>query len=321
MQKAIETLKYIPDQQSPADHRRQLATARAILTIIAPRDEKLASRVTDILTSISEHDSTAERNLNADALVNEALAIVDRDPQRAAALGAQSLRVGRPTIIAALLWKLRSRDPKLADGLFLQAVAVVSETYDADLFSPLLRVAFPTLDGLGSTPAAPPDPLRAQLLLAVAADFRHSMMTTDSQAALCSSTGPLIFMIAPLLPEFDRLLPVEQSSSVRQLIRGCQSGLSPIAQQRVEDAQRNVPLKTVDDFVNAADKAKDPRAKTVLQMRAAQLAVRQKDFDRAISIIDEMDDDARKFFNGGWEGWRWEWASLCALDYLKREDF
>ncbi len=320
MRKAIEILEYIPEQQSPADRSRRLATARTMLSIIAPRDEKLGRRVTEMIFSSSEHDSSAERKLNADALVEEALAIVDRDPQRATALGAESLRVGRSSLIAALLWELRSRDAKLADDLFMQSVAAVRDTYDLDFFSPLLRVAFPILSGQGPKAPAPPDAIRFQLLLAVAAYFEHILTTTEA-SSLCSASAAMISMIAPVLPEFDRLLPPAQSSSVHQLIVGCQSGLSPIVQERVEDAQRNVPLKTVDDFLNAADKAKYPKAKTVLQLRAAQLAVRQKDFDRAISIIDEMDDDARKFLNGAWEGWRSEWAVRSALDHITHDDF
>ena len=318
MEKAIETVEYIPDQ-SPDDHTRRLATARIILSIIAHRDEKLGRRVKEIIAASSEHDSNEERSKNADALVEEALAIVDRDPQRAALLGAESLRVGRPTMLAGLLWSLRTRDPKLADALFSQAVAVVQESYDGYLFPSLLRVAFPSLTEEPSLPV-PPDQLRAQLLLAAAAYVRSAMISSDSQGALCSSTAGLIYLTAPLLPEFDRLLPLEQSSTVRQLIAGCQSRLSPMMQQQVEDGQRNTPPKTVDDFLDAADKAKDSKAKTVLQARAAQLAAQHKDFERAIKIIDGMDDDARKFMAGTWEAWRLEWATAAALDHLKHDD-
>lgn len=320
MRQAVETLEYTPEGETPVDRSRRLATARTILKFIAGRDEKLGRRVKDVFVSTSERDSGTERNLNADALIEEALAIIDRDPQRAAVLGAESLRVGQATLLSSLLWRLRSRDPKLADGLFVQAVAVVSETNDDLLLNSLLRVAFPILVHEPSL-SVPPDPLRAQLLLAVAAYFRNAMITPESQGGSCSSKAvSLLFVIAPLQPEFDRLLPAEQSTSVRQFIMRCTEGLGSFSKQYVENEQRDNSRMTVEDFIEAANKATDARMKTMLLAQGAQLAVSRKDFDRAITILDGMDDDSRKFMGGTWEAWRWDWAVKSALEHLKHED-
>ena len=319
MEKAIETVEYIPDQD-PDDHSRRLATARTVLSIIAPHDDKLGRRVRDIIASSSARDSDKERNKNADALVEEALAIVDRDPQRAALLGAESLRVGRSTILRSLLWSLRSRDPKLADALFMQALAVLGEKPDISFLTSLLMDAFPSLVSLEPSLPAPPDPLRSQLLLVVAAYFRNAMIAADSPATLCSSNAGFISVLSPLLPEFDSMLPLEQSISVRQLIVGCLPRLGPLAQEQAENAQRNSPLKTVDDFLAAADNARDTKVRTVLQSRAARLAAQQKNLERAIKIMDGMDDDARKFMEGTWEEFRWDLAVQAALDHLKHDD-
>lgn len=320
MRQAIEILEYVPDGENAADRSQRLATARSILKFIAGRDENLGRRVKAVFVSTSERDSGTERNLNADALIEEALAIIDRDPQRAAVLGAESLRVGQATLLSSLLWRLRSRDPKLADGLFAQAVAMIPETNDDALLNSLLRVAFPILVQQASL-SVPPDPLRAQLLLAVAAYFRNAMAAADSQVGPCSEkAASLIFVTAPLLPEFDRLLPAEQSTSVRQFILRCTEGLGTFGKQYVENEQRDASHMTVDDFIEAADKAKEARMKTLLLAHGAQLAVSQKDFDRGIAIIDGMDDDSRKFMGGTWEAWRWDWAVKSALDHLKHED-
>ena len=320
MRQAVEILEYIPDGETAADRSRRLATARSILKFIAGRDEKLGRRVKDIFVSTSERDSGTERNLNADALIEEALAIVDRDPQRAAVLGAESLRVGQGTLLSSLLWRLRSRDPKLADGLFAQAVAVIPESNDGVLLNSLLQVAFPILVQEPSL-SVPPDQLRAHLLSAVAAYFRNAMIMTDSQGGSCSSKAvSLLFVIAPLEPEFDRLLPAEQSTAVRQFAMRCTEGLGSFSKQYVENEQRDTSHMTVEDFIDAADKAKDERMKTMLLAQGAQLAVRQKDFDRAIAILDGMNDDSRKFMGGTWEAWRWDWAVKSALDHLKHED-
>ncbi len=323
MQKAVEGVEYVPNRENAADRSQRLAAARILLSIIAPRDKKLALRLTKVFTLDAERASSAERSMNADALIEEALAVLDSDPQRAAALGAASLSAGRPTLIAALLWKLRSRDPKLADALFRQAVTSVREKYDEDLSFSLMRVAFPTIDEPESKAPTPPDSLRAELLQVVVAYFQHTLATTDGQAAFCSSHSSTIYHIAPLLPQFNRLLPPEQAASMRQWMTGCQPSLPSMTQQRIDDVQRNSSPKTIDEFLDAADKAKGSTSKTVLQASAAQLAVQQKNFDRAISILDNMDDETRKFLNeanGTWKWWRLEWAASSALDHLKRAD-
>lgn len=324
MQKAVEGVEYVPNRENAADRSQRLAAARVLLSIIAPRDKKLGLRLTEVFTLDAERASSAERNMNADALIEEALAIVDRDPQRAAALGAASLRAGRPTSITALLWKLRSRDPKLADALFRQAVTSARETYDRDLSLSLIRVAFPASEEPPESEIpAPPDSLRAELLQVVVAYFQHTLTTTDGQEAFCSSNGSTIYRIAPLLPQFDRLLPPEQAASMRQWMVSCQSTLPSVTQQRIDNAQRNSTPKTVDDFLDAADKAKDSNSKTIFQARAAQLAASQKNFDRAIGILDGMDNETRKFLNesgGTWNWWRQEWAGASALDHFKHSD-
>jgi len=318
MQKAIETVAYIPDQD-PDEHTRRTATARIILKIISARDEKLGRRVKEIIAASQEHDSNKDRDRNADALMDEALALVESDPQRAALLGAESLRVGRPRMLFSLLWRLHSRNPKLSDALFMQGVAVVREKFNDDILVSLLRFAFPVLVEIEPSEPALSDPLRAQVLLLVASHFRNTMMGAESKAAQCSSIMGFIYTTAPLLTEFERLLPAEESSLVRQLLVDCQSRDS-IVRQRVEDAQNGTPLKTVDDLLKAAEKARDMKARTLLQLRAAQLAAHQDEFERANKILDDMDDEARKFLEGSWEAFRWEWGVAAALDHLKHDD-
>jgi hypothetical protein len=320
IKKSIEIVEYMPDEHDATEHLQRLATAREILKIGGPRDEDLGRTLKDILTSDAGNGSTTENNLSADALIETALAIVKSDPQRAEELGVESLRIGHPTMLAGLLWELRRRDTKLADHLFMQGVIAVRETYDYALFSSLLRVAFPVLDGAGPAAPAPPDLLRSQLAQAVVLYLQQVRGSTNEPAALCSQTASFLIVIVPLRNEFDRFLPPAQSAFMRQSITACQSSLGSIGEQRVEESQRE-PLKTVEDFLASADRAKSPNAKTVLQVGAAQLAVHQRNIDRALSILDAMDTEARIFLNGAWEKWRSEWAALSALEHLKNDDF
>lgn len=317
---AVETVESSTNQESPADLRRRLARARSLLTLVAPLDHKLAARLTVLLTADSESTTEAERGINADALIEAAIAVVDNDSKRAAEMGAASLRIGRPTRLAALLWKLRKRDATLADALFRQALAIARASQDANLLSSLKLALFSELDNpADSSKSNPLDPLRAELLQVFAEYLQKDLNSSNDQTASCSSSWPMIAMIGPLLPQFYRLLPL-QAVGVRQLIIGCRPSLSPLARQQTDCADNNLSPQTVDDLLKAADDAADLKVKTVYQFRAAQLLVRQEAFDRAVSILESMDSDARKFMGGSWEAYRWEWAAFAAFAHFKRQD-
>jgi hypothetical protein len=96
--------------------------------------------------------------------------------------------------------------------------------------------------------------------------------------------------------------------------------LSPLAQQRLDEAVREQPLKTVDDLLKEGDDAQDSKVRTVYQYRAASLATQQNDFDRALKILDSMSTESREFMGGTWEGYRWDWAAIAALHHLKSGD-
>jgi hypothetical protein len=128
----------------------------------------------------------------------------------------------------------------------------------------------------------------------------------------------VVSLIAPILAEFDRLLP-QQAGVARQSVNQCQA-LSPLAQQILDDAVRDQPLKTVDDLLKAADDTQDMKVRTVFQFRAASLAKQQDDFDRALKILDSMSTESREFMGGSWEAYRWDWAALSALSHFKSGD-
>jgi hypothetical protein len=319
VQKAVEIVESSPASESPADLRRRLAVARSLLSLIAPRDQKLAARITSLLTSNAEHGADTERGANADALVRAALAVLETDPKRATELGMASLRAGHPTMLAFLLWELRVRDSPLDDALFREAMAVVRATQDLDLLNALKRVAFPELDGPVEDPKLLlPDTIRGELLRVFAESLQKAFSSANRVEVFCSSSGPLIMMAGSLLPQFDRLLPL-QAGGVRQFVTGCQSRLHPLVRMEIDNLRGNASL-SVEDLLKAAADANDFQVKAVYQLRAGELAVRKKSFDRAVSILDSMDNDGHKFLSGIWQGYRWEWAAYAAFEHFQRQD-
>jgi hypothetical protein len=315
MLKPIEIVEGVPNKENPDERRQRLGTVRLLLKIVAPLDQKLSARLVAILTEDAEQEAKSAPTANTDGLIEAAIFLVDKDPPRAAELGAIALRVGRPTQITWLIFKLRAKDPRLADTLFGQTIAAVRQSLDSALLYSLTEVAFTDSIYPGANSAAPRDDLRTELLKLDVVYLQANPIDAENRASICISIASFI---VPVLAEFDRLLP-QQAGIVRQSLNQCQS-LSPLAQQRVDEARRDQPLKTVDDLLKAADDAQDSKVRTIYEYRAAVLAKEKNDFDRALKILDSMSTESREFGGGTWEAYRWDWAATSALRHLKSGD-
>jgi hypothetical protein len=314
--KPIEMVEAVPNKENADERRQRLTTVRLLLKIVAPLDQKLSTRLVGILTQDAEQIAKTERAANADGLIEAAISLVDIDPKRAAELGAVALSVGPPTEIQWLIFRLRPKDPKLSDALFAQTLAVARQTLDTVLLNSLAHAAFPESRTVGARPTLPmPDPLKAELLRVYIAYLQANQINAANRNSVCMI---VVSLIAPILAEFDRLLP-QQAGVARQSVNQCQA-LSPLAQQILDDAVRDQPLKTVDDLLKAADDTQDMKVRTVFQFRAASLAKQQDDFDRALKILDSMSTESREFMGGSWEAYRWDWAALSALSHFKSGD-
>jgi hypothetical protein len=313
--KSTEIVEAVPNRENPAERNLRLATARLLLNIVAPLDQKLSKRLIVILSEDAERVGEAERRENAEGLVEAAISIVDKDPQRAAKLGAIALRVGRPTPIAWLILRLRSRDVKLGDALFAQTIEVARQTLDAELINSLSHSIFLESMQPGAAIPALPDEMRSELLKLDLTFLQANPINAENRDRVCMG---VISFIAPVLGHFERLLP-QQAPIARQSINLCHSQF-PLAQQRIDEALNNQPLNTVEALLKAGDEVEDLKVRTVYQYRAAALAREKNDFERALKIMDSISTEGREFMNGAWENFRVEWAVQSALGYYKSGD-
>ena len=309
---AIEVVEQVPNKEKPEEREVRLQTARVIVTIVTPLDQKLADRVLTFLAS--DKSTYNEHSAAANALIDAAVAVVQKDPKRAAALGAMALRTGNPdNNIQDLLFPLRVRDPKLADSLFVQALALLKQDPASRLGNSLMFVAFPAQRGVGTDIPVPPDPLRAELL-----QFYMTLLNpanVENPNSICGAVS----WLSPLFGEFERLLP-QQMPIVRQAISRCQS-VSPLLQQQIDDNTRQEPLNTVEAFLKAAGDAKDMQVRTVYKSRAANLAGENNDYELAIKILEDMTKEEREFMGEAWESFRWNWAADGAVEHYKNGRF
>lgn len=315
MLKPIEIVETVPSMENHSERSERLSTARLLLTIVAPLDQKLSQRLIVVLSGGAEHLEDAERSSSAEGLVEAALTLVEKDPQRAAQLGALALQMGHPVDIAFLIYRLRDKDAGLADALFAQTLQAARQTMDSHLINSLTQHFFTELLHPDVHFPPSPDNLRTQLLRLDIDYLQANPINEQNQSTICLS---VVSFIAPVLSQFDRLLP-EQAGIARQSVSLCQS-TSPLIRQRVDDALRDQPLNTVDDLLKAADDAQDIKVRTVYLYRAAALAKQQNDIDRALKILDSMSAESRDFMGEAWKTYRWQWAALSAIQHFKNGD-
>ncbi|HET8671265.1 MAG TPA: hypothetical protein VFM05_11735, partial [Candidatus Saccharimonadales bacterium] len=304
--RAVAVVEAVPNREGSDERRQRLDTARGLLQIIAPLDSEISKKLIPILDERGEEEARNERETNADAIIQAAISLVDKNPERAAEMGALALRIGIPGDIASLIFALRGKDTRLSEALFSQALAAARQTLTPQLLHSLTRAAFPTESQIKTKPPELPDPLRRELLRL---HIAYLEATPKDRNSIC---GGVISFILPVVAQIDRLLP-EQGAFARQSVNRCQS-VSPLAQQRIDDSLRQQPLHTIDDFLKAADDAHDLKVRTVYQYRAAALAKEKKDYNRALKILDSMSKEAREFMDGSWEAYRWEWAARSAIN-------
>ena len=315
LSKAIEIVETVPNKENPTERNDRLAAARFILRLVAPLDQRLTTRLTGVLRTSVERSTEDERKDNAEQLIVAAETLAEKDAKRAFDIGRLALQIGEPTNLDSLLRVLRRIDPKLSDGLFVEALAIARATSSEPLIYTLTRTAFPVQMLKVETVAAPADNLRRDLLQLNLAWLRSNQITADNRNTKC---GGIIAFILPVVAEFDRLL-AQQAATAHQAISQCQS-LSPLADQLLDDNLREQPLSTVDDILKAAADAEDVKVRAVFHYRAGALAVSQKDHERALKILDSMSEEERQFMGEAWISYRWHWAGLAAIEALKRGD-
>jgi len=315
--KAIAAVESVPNKENPSERNQRLSTARLLINIVAPLDQKLSKRLAAVLSDDAEHMADAERRANAEGLIEAGMSLVDKDPQRAAELGALALRIGPSPQIVWLISRLRHKDAGLADALYAQTIAIAQQTMNQELLNSLAQMTFPESMQPGVQAGGLPDELKIELLRLDIAFLQANPISAENRGTICTSVTAFI---APVLIHFDRLLP-QQAAFARQSVNQCQSSTSPLIRQRAEDALRDQPIKTVDDLLKAAEDAQNVKVSTLYLYRAAALAKEQKDLDRALKILDGMTVEARELMGGSWEAYRWQWGTLSALSHFKSGDF
>lgn len=312
VERAIEVVESAPNKEGATEYAQRLNAARNLLVILGAQDKALSARLNKVINVTAEAAVPGGGGENAKAKAEAGLAVIESDPRRAMQFGLASLRAGGSYKLASLLWRLRKRDVSLSDTLFMEIItAARARNYDWDLLATLPAVAF---EG-----PSPSDTLRGTFLGVLAEGLLRASVSAHEQSAICQ----LASIAAPLLPEFQRLVP-QQSGMVRAQVAVCQSHLDANRRGEVGDSLREQPLNTVEDLLEAAGKASDVGRRVTYRNRAAYMAFGEQKYEHAITILDGFSSEERELANktvrGGWDSWRASFASLAAIAHLKRGD-
>jgi hypothetical protein len=313
LKESVSLLESEWGQANPID-LEGIETVRLVARRIYPLDQTLSSRTLAILESsaVSPTDAQARSEI-ARVLADAGQVVVDRDTQRAFDLGTASLRLGYSHEFSSLLSALISRDARLGTELFMQAISVARSRNEPNLFMSLMAIGFSPESTSG--PSKLPGPLQQTLAMTSVNALFGTAMAGDYSSDSCR----FAWTLAPYLNDIGRLMP-EQFPLFRESISRCQSGLQSLAREKVKDALGDQTPKTVEDYLKAAENESDPSARAMNQVRAARLAERQKNYDRAISIADDISEEARAIMNGNWETLRRDLALKAALSSISADD-
>lgn len=172
-----------PDGEKADERAARLKTTRSLMVILGSQDKALSARLNKVVAAASEAAAQLGDAETAKAKAEAGLAVLDSDPQRALQFGLASLRPGGSYKLASLLWRLRKREVKLSDTLFVEITAAArARGYDPDLLNVLPVVAF---EG-----PAPSDALRENFLAVLGDGLLRNPAGTDEPSPCCSRATP-----------------------------------------------------------------------------------------------------------------------------------
>jgi hypothetical protein len=305
--RAIEAVESTSIQESNDERNRRLAAARDLLRIVAPLDRDLSVRLSASFTLNGGSVTGRETMQNADAMVDAALAVLETDPRRAAQLGEASLRTGHASRIALLLARLARRDRALGAQLFDRALISARTNYDPYMLTDMSNMVFNGPLNLQTHQRA--------MLNTLAEIFLRPPASPNEARASCQ----LINAVMPLMSQFNSMLP-QQAAAIRAQVRRCQPLVNQTSAQLANEIQRERPLETVEDFLQAAETT-DGGARLRYTARALEMLDGRGEHERAIAVLDAMSsEDQRSLSWNGWERWRIQYTIEAVKAHLRRRD-
>jgi hypothetical protein len=316
IQKSVDAIAFLPAEEVKQQRAKFFQVTRQVLALISTHNKKQSNRLVQILGDSGKETADKETKLNAEAVIEQALRLVNTDAARAAELGRLALALEFPSNAYKLAWDLRRNNSDLANQFVRAALSSASTAPTTAKLYGLQRMVFPE-HGNASVPAnlLPTRELKISFLSFVAELLRQRQLAFSSkQIRSCSDEA--VFTMR-LKSSFAELLP-EKAPMVDQAIEICLANVKPQTKQLLnQDLQKT----DVEEMLKEADGIQnDPMARGRYLLNAAFAAVQQKKLPLAIQILEKMNDDERKVDVEFWEDLRLDAGAALAVAEFKEGD-
>jgi hypothetical protein len=315
LSQAIDLVERVPNKESDSEKRTRLNITRAIFRIFTTKDTKISQRLLNVLNAEANKSNDSNQE-TAKTLIDVALSLVKSDPQRAADLGIQALRLGRPYSFSELAMNLRPFSSSLADKLLTEALKIARQSNDNEWLRQLTSTIFPEALNTNFVIQPPPDSFRREFLQLLLNQAQQMELASMTNKDICTF---VLWNIAPLKNQYSNLLP-DKVGQLQITLSKCPADFSSISQKNDNKTTNDAPLNTIDDLLDAAKRTTDEKTKASLLMRAAQMALRAKQFEKMIAVLDSFSEEGRKLISPAWDIARYRAAADLALEKYNQND-
>lgn len=313
LKKAVSEVTFEPITETELERQKRFEMAGKLTEFTVRLYKQLAKT---LIEDIADQSKKIENNqTNADGLVKTALQIVKFNPVTAKELGSKSLSIGQSYLISRLIGELNVEDSYLADRLFSEAIANSKVNLNKETNVGLLSsLATLVLNNYKGKPLS--ERSKRRLLTGLFVVINANSSTPDSLQKSCN----YIFTASNLIKNYQVYFP-EKAIVIRQKAESCKRFLGN-SSDLVESNFKDEKPQTIDDYLKAAADTEDKLLKKNYFYRAIEMLYRAKEYERIISVLDNMNEESRAAFSEtSWSSWRRTSASKAAVDFAEKDDF
>lgn len=285
----------------PKEKTQKIERLRKLISLSSQIDPRITERIIDQLESESEAQPT-QRLQNSIALTEASLAVIATNPKLGfdmalAGLGYLEHPSQNEKIRSVILF-LAMKDKSLSERLLLRVLQFAQNTSDFQSIGDLALFASPKsttveIDFLSDSSKKYLLTVFLENLIRLSALFQQKRLPAEQKEQTC-----ILFLIGKGLSETINAYLPEKSSLISQLSQQsnlCQRAASSSQKQSVfDELSADTKDLTIEELIQAGRDATDATKMAFYFTRAVGALSREKKFERALELLDDMDERSRK---------------------------
>lgn len=305
LKKAI-SLVSVGDTDGEVIRNEKLEVARSLLKTIILFDKQSADKLLETIRSSEESEQSSE--LNAQAILQSALTVIDADRQQAFQLGLMSLRYGVFKQTLVLITQLSLRDENLAGKLAVQATNLAVQKNDTNWINLLNSLVFGAFKGQRLS-----DETQKIILEAAYSEIFTNLTAQNSCNSVLRELNLIVF--------YDKYFQ-DKAAVIRQKAISCRQGSQTATSDNISEKLGEIAPKTADELISLARDSKKRDEKGKYYQKAINLLLESKQYLTILTMMDDIPEDDRISLGdfgeeSVWERLRRDYAFQACLILLK----